>query len=373
MSISILNGNSKVNLVLLVISLIFNTSDAALPVDWIDIPRADYKAILATQESEIEPLNQLIERYHSIDKSSLKCLSQRIESLVAISGCLEQLAAREEFFDQRSTILLLNKTVQGKKKYLEKLLEIPSDEAIASYHLDYSTLLETRFEPLALRNNSTYSLKMKEFWGRFWLESIDPCHRRLANYYQFWLDTKPPDRNYQSFFLWLESQPIPKNVPVVDYYSDAQLEACRIEIVDGYLRKSNTHELVNTDPAKRNLFVVNLSKDLYLEVFKDGVWHTSLSRGKPVLGAGLLQVEQGLVKTIAFESGHYLPSLEQSFQFMQILREQGVRFQERFEIIYFESRNKYKIMISGNDIGQYRDFNKAIHQSQRELVSSNEF
>ncbi|EKE08001.1 MAG: hypothetical protein ACD_17C00399G0001, partial [uncultured bacterium] len=214
MSISILNGNSRVNLVVLVISLIFNTSNAALPVDWIDIPRADYKAILATQESEIETLNQLIERYHFIDKSSLKCLSKRIESLVAISACLEQLAAREQSSDQRSTILLLNKAVQGKRTYLEKLLEIPSDEAITSYHLDYSPFVETRFEPLALRNNSTYSLKMKEFWGTFWLESIDPCHRRLANYYQFWLDTKPPARDYQSFFVWLESQPIPKNVPV---------------------------------------------------------------------------------------------------------------------------------------------------------------
>lgn len=373
MPISILSGNSRMNPVLPAIFLDFNTFDAAWPVNWIDIPRADYKAILATQESEIEPLNQLIEHYHSIEKSSLKSLSKRIESLVAISGCLEQLAVRETSADQRPTILLLNKTVQSKRKYLEKLLEIPSDEAIASYHLDYSPLSETRFEPLPLRNSSTYSLKMKEFWGRFWLESIDPCHRRLANYYQFWLDTKPPATDYQSFFLWLESQPIPKNVPVVDYYSDAELEACHIEIANGYLRKSNTHELVNTDPARRNLFVINLSKDLYLEAFKDGVWHTSLSRGKPVLGAGLLQVEQGLVKTIAFESGHYLPSLEQSFQSMQILCERGVRFQEPFEVIYFENRNKYKILTSGNDIGQYRDFNKAIHQSQRKLVSSNEF
>lgn len=373
MSISILNGNSRMNFVFAVISLIFNTSDAALPVDWIDIPQADCKEILAIQESEIEPLNRLIERYHSIEKSSLECLPKRIELLVAISDYLEQLAMREQFSDQRSTILFFNNTVQGKRKYLEKLLEIPSDEAIAFYHLDYSPLLETRFEPLALRNNSTYSLKMKEFWGRFWLESIDPCHRRLANYYQFWLDTKPPVGDYQSFFLWLESQPIPKNIPVVDYYSDAQLDACRVEIVNGYLRKSNTHELVNTDPAKRNLFIINLSKELYLEAFKDGVWHTSLSRGKPVLGAGLLQIEQGLLKTIAIESGHYLPSLEQGFQSIQILREKGVCFQEPFEIVYFENRNKYKIVISGKDIAQYLDFNKAIHQSQRELVSSNEF
>ena len=362
------------NFFLLLIFLGFNVAYSALTVDWIDIPKTDYKTILATQEPEVESLNQLIMLYHSIDKASLRSLSHRVELLDTISDCLEQLAEKEEFADQRLTIRLLNKTVQCKKQYLEQLLEMPSDEMIASYHLDYSPLSETCYEPLFLRNNITYSLKMKEFWGKFWLESIDPCHRRLANYYQFWLDTKPLMTDYQSFFLWLETQTIPKNIPVVDYYSDEQLEACRIEIMDGYLRKSNTYELVNTDPARRNLFVINLSNNLYLETFKDGVWHTSLSRGKPVLGAGLLQIEQGFVKSIAFESGHYLPSLEQSFQSIQILRKKAAHFKESFEVIYFENRNKYKVLISINDIEKYQNFHKAIHElSKRELVSSNEF
>jgi hypothetical protein len=353
---------------------IFSDSSTLDFADWIDIPKADYKAILATQESEIEPLNQLVVHYHLIDKSSLGGLSKRIEALMAISDCLKRLDMQQKFSDQKPTLHLLNRTVLSKRKYLERLVEIPSDEAISSYHLDGSSQSEIRFEPLPLRNNSTYSLKMKEFWGMFWLESIDPCHRRLANYYQFWMDTKPLVPTYQSFFLWLESQPIPKNVPVIDYYSDAQLEACRIEIADGYLRKSSTHELVNTDSTKRNLFVINLSKELYLEAFKDGVWHTSLSRGKPVFGAGLLQIEQGVLRSISFESGHYLPSLEQSFQSIQILQEKGVLFKVPFEVIYFENRNKYKISISERDIMQYQDFDAAIHElSKRKLLSSNEF
>lgn len=345
-----------------------------LTVDWIDIPNADYKVILSTERAEIEYLNQLSASYHSIDKSSPQTQVSRIELLDAISEYLEGIAAQEKFADQKLTILLLNKAVRYKMEYLKQLLQIPSDEALTSYHLDYSSLSERRFEPIPLRNNCSYSLKMKEFWGGFWLESIDPCHRRLANYYQFWLNTKPVCKDYQSFFLWLESQPIPKNVPVVDYYSDTQLKSCYIELMDGYLKKSDTNELINTDPAKRTLFVIDLSKELYLEVYKEGVWHTSLSRGKPVLGAGLLHIEQGIIQMIAFESGHYLPSIEQGFQSLQILFEKGVRFKEPFEVVYFENRNKYKILLSANYLEQYQDFNEAIHNlSKRELVSSNEF
>jgi hypothetical protein len=345
-----------------------------MDIDWIDIPRADYQEILASQEEEIVFLNQLIAHYHSIDKTILEGQSDRIGLLEAISAYLEQMGAQDKFFEQRPTIQLLNKTVQNKKNYLEQLLKIPSDEEIISYHFDHFPLRDDGYEPLFLRNNITYSLRMKEFWGKFWLESIDPCHRRLANYYQFWLDTHPLSTDYRSFFLWMESQPIPKNVPFVDYYSDEKLDACRIEVEDGYLKNAFTHELVNTDSTKRNLFVIDLAKDLYLEPFKEGVWHTSLSRGKPILGAGLLKVKKGIVKTLAFECGHYLPSLEQSFQSLRVLRERGVRFKKPFEVVYFENRNKYKILISENNLDDYQHFYDAIHElSQRRLVSANEF
>lgn len=340
---------------------------------WIDIPEADYKVILGSEESEIEQLNQLVGDYHSVDRSTLKWLSTRIERLNVIGDYLESLATQEKFISQKSTILLLNKAVQNKKEYLRQLLEIPPDEAITRYHRDDSARTDRRFEPITMRNDSTYSLKMKEFWGKFWLESIDPCHRRLANYYEFWMKTRPICKNYQSFFLWLESQPIPVNVPVVNYYSDAQLESCRITISNGVLT-TPTGEIVNTDPKKRNIFVINLSKELYLETWKEGVWHNSLSRGKPVFGPGILHIEQGIIHRIAFESGHYLPTIEQSFQSFQILREMGVPFKEPFEFIYFENRNKYSILLSANSLDSSQKFYEAIHeQVKRKLISSNEF
>lgn len=343
-------------------------------IDWIDIPCTNYKEILASDEDEMDFLNGLVEQYHLLNKSSITTQQDRIHLLDDICTYLQWLSHQEKFKEIQSTILLLNKAVQNKREYIKQILQIPSDEKIASYHLDTSEQQEMVFEPLLLRNNSSYSLKMKEFWGNFWLESIDPCHRRLANYYQFWLNTNPVVKTYQSFFLWLESQTIPKNVLMVDYYSDEQVKIFNIVLIDGYLKKYDTLELVNTDPLLRNVFVIDLAKELYLKSVKEGVWHTSLSRGKPILGAGLLQIEQGVIKMISFESGHYLPSIKQSFQALQILHAKGARFTDPFEVNYFENRNKYKVLLSVNDIKEYAHFIESLREkNKREMLSSNEF
>lgn len=343
-------------------------------VDWIDIPRGDYKVLLAIEGIEIEYLNQMIEYYHKIDKSSKNCLDSRVALLNDISERLQRIVMKKKLANEKSTILLLDRAVRGKANYLKQLQQISSDEAITLYHNGCEKIVRSFFQVIPLRNNRTYSLKMKEFWGEFWLESIDPCHRRLANYYQFWLDSKPDSKNYQSFFLWLESQLIPKNIPVVDYYSDIELEKCHIEFVEGSLINSVTKRPINTDEAKRNLFVINLDQELYVVTWKEGTWHTSLSRGKPVLGAGLLHIEQGIIKMVAFESGHYLPSLEQGFQSLQILREKNARFYESVEIVYFENRNKYKVLLTVDSMENFPKFYEEIHDiSKRELLSSNEF
>lgn len=342
--------------------------------DWVDIPVGNYHEILGATDIEIEHLNRVVRDYHAIDKSCVESLSARVSGLSLISSYLVQLAEDAKFADKKHTIMLLDKLVKSKRCFLEKLQQMSSDPEIAAYHCDLSGFSDARFTPVFLRNNRSYSLKMKEFWGEFWLESIDPCHRRLANYYQFWLDaTSSVSTDYRSFLLWLETQPIPKYIPYVEYYTDAKRDTCHIVPVDGYLTNAGTREKLHTH-SKRSIFIVDLEKDLYVEASSESCWHTSLSRGKPVLGAGVIQVEHGVVKTIAFESGHYLPSLQQSFQSIQIFREKGFRFSEPLEVIYFENRNKYKVLIPCCCVDDYEVFNAALHDlSKRLQISSNEF
>ncbi len=354
--------------------LIFFKCSIYSDVSFVDIPTTDYREILACHETEIEYLNQLVEHYHSLDKSSSATQILRISSLQSIADYLNALSIQGKFSEIKSTIYLLKNHVQSKSEYIKKLLEIPTDQEIERYHLDFSTHLNREFVSIPMRNDLSYSLKMKENWGAFWLESIDPCHRRLANYYQFWLNTKPVNQSYQSFFLWLEEQPISVATPAVSYYSEEQLNKCLIEFESGYLINNETKELVTTPKNSRNIFILNLEEQLYLETVSTGVWHNSLSLGKPVLCAGLLNVEDGLIHSVAFESGHYLPSQFQGFKFLKFLIEKNIRFKNSFELTYFENRNKYKVALNINCLESFEAFTKSMHDIlKRELISSNEF
>lgn len=374
MQVLILSGYFNMKYYLVLILLIFFESNIYSDVSFVDIPTTDYREILACHETEIEHLNKLVDNYHSLNKSSCESQSLRILSLESIVEYLDVLAMQDKFSVIKSTIYLLKNHIQNKSGYIKKLLEIPTDEQIEQYHLDYSTLSNKDFASIPMRNNLSYSLKMKEHWGAFWLESIDPCHRRLANFYQFWLDTKPLNKSYQSFFFWLEDQPISKTIPAVNYYSEEQLNKCLIEFSNGYLIYSDTKELVTTPQNVRNIFILNLSEQLYIETASTGIMHNSLSLGKPVLCAGLLNVEDGLIQSVAFESGHYFPSKFQGFQFLKFLLEKNIRFKNSFELTYFENRNKYKVALNINCLESYEVFTKNMHDTlNRELISSNEF
>lgn len=319
---------------------------------WVEIPDDDYGIILGVSGPDIAELNALVKQYHALAKGNLQ---GRIQKLQEISDFLPRV---QNVF--ASTMALLSTAIDGKREYLRQVEQIPSDEVIEQYHTDSSEC--GSYKPFVLRNNVTYSLKMKEHWGKFWLESIDPCHRRLANYYQFWLRGNTSPVNYQSFFIWLESQPLPRQIPYVTYLTDSELESYRVE-----------RSQITTDPTKRNLFVIDLSKNLYVVTWKEGIWHTSLSRGKPVLGAGLIHMEQGVICTIAFESGHYLLSIEENYQSIQVLKERGASFRDPLKIIYFENRNKYEVLVPVSSLDTFDHFNESIHSEQRVLISSNEF
>jgi hypothetical protein len=354
--------------------LLFSKLHAETECSWLDLPNVGFEEIFQPPTDESCRLTEMVIKYHLVPKSSKEHLCERIEKLEAICVYLKQLYEVESFQGQKSTLQLLEAHTQKKINYLRALLEIPSDEEVISYHLDFSLLNDPRYIAMPLRNNGSYSLKMKEFWGNFWLESVDPCHRRLADYYRFWQSTSPQVSNYLSFFLWLETEPVPKYVPVVRYFTKDECEKRQVVVRDGCLMKVATGEFLTTSLQSRNLFVIDLQKRLFVETWGDGIWHTSLTAGKPVLGAGLLHAENGVIKRICFESGHYLPSLSQGYQAIKILLEQNASFVDPIEIIYFDKRNKYKARISPEDLQEEKKFMEEIFsESKRELLATSEF
>lgn len=324
-------------------------ASSAFALDWIDLPQADYHRIIGSDDKEIDHLNDLIDAYHTLDKMNLET---RIHHLMAISTYLKRL--------KQDNANLLNKLVQNKLDYLKKIVELPTDEEIEAYHT--SSLCDPSCKPMVLRNELSYSLKMKEFWGEFWVETADPCHRRLGNIYHHWLTTNPESKSYRSFFLWLETQWLDKHIPIVRYFDDRELEAYRMT------------ELRDTSKEVRHLFIIDLKKELFVVPAKEGIWHSSLSRGRPVLGSGLISIEGGQIKKIAFESGHYLPTIEMGYQSLQLLMEKGYPFAEPFDICYFEDRKKYKISISKKCLFEYNAFICALQDPiNRKQISNDEF
>jgi|GEM_PF-3036959 len=58
---------------------------------------------------------------------------------------------------------------------------------------------------------------MRKYWGDFWFETLDPCHRRLTPFLDSWKTLKKFNPEIPHFFLWLENQHIPKYVPHITY------------------------------------------------------------------------------------------------------------------------------------------------------------
>lgn len=306
-------------------------------IDWLDLPDDNYVAILGYETQGTKDLDQLIRSYNQIPKDKIETLSCRIKKLNRIMDLIQNWVPHPK--DKRKHLLWIAEIASNKKNYLNELLKIYEGrlhENQTKYHNDFSMLRDPSKTPVILTNHRYYSLKMREYWGDFWMEALDPCHRRLTPFLDQWrsLNIDTP------FFLWLETQHIPKYVPRVTYLKGDELEKRKVAVYQGLFWQQDAP--LSLDPSKKHLFSIDLNKDLYVAEEKEGISHSSFTCGKPVLGAGILQIVEGKLKSLALESGHYMPSIEIGYQILKIFEEKGVLFPTHLELIFFHDRNKYK-------------------------------
>jgi hypothetical protein len=343
--------------------------------DWIDLPKQGYQEIFLSNDRAVLDFERCMQEYYGIDFLNEKCLKEKIAILQNALILLEE--CKKVSFDL--TLLMIDQ-LKKRINYLENIYTIINQKELFSkkwqdYHLSLSEDFDAGLRPLFLRNNLSYSIKMKEFWGAFWLESIDPCHRRIGGYFAKWLEEKTINQNLPTFFLWLENQNIPKNFPIVKYLDDETLKHYKVMIENGRLFYELNHKIVDFQFInKRILFVIDLNKDFFIAPFEEGLWHSSFSKGKPVLAAGLIKVIHGIVSEIAFDSGHYLPELKYSYQTIQLLMEKQVRFLEEIDIIYYLDRCRYKITIPSFKLHNEEAFFQSINDpAKRQLLSTCNF
>jgi hypothetical protein len=70
---------------------------------------------------------------------------------------------------------------------------------------------------------------------------------------------------------------------------------------------SHSNNLVSTQDNAEYIYIATISGEMFIVKSSDSIKHTSLSQGKPILGAGSIKVNNGLINYISSESGHYRP------------------------------------------------------------------
>ncbi len=341
-------------------------------IDWIDLPEDDYKGVLGYETENVEELNILIAKYSQIPKDQIPTISCRIKKLNKIIDFLKDwIDNRLESIDKKKHLIWISEIANKKRNYLIQLFHIYSNQlhlqaSLTSTQNDISDLYDSTKTCVILNNQRFFSLKLREYWGDFWYESLDPCHRRLTPFLDQWKILLQSNPETPDFFLWLENQHLPKYIPRVKYLVDDALEMKRVIIKDGLFWEKSDSEwaLANFDNCtKRYLFSISLKGDIYISEEESGISHSSFTCGKPVLGAGLVQIKEGILTSLALESGHYLPTVEIGYQILEIFEEKGALFPTDLEIIFFFDRNKYKSVINAKNLPTLEQFKNILNSS----------
>lgn len=119
----------------------------------------------------------------------------------------------------------------------------------------------------------------------------------------------------------------------VKYLNDQERAGFKVVIKDGKVYDA-TGQLFDTRQAStsfaqnkgRAIFVMDATGALYIsnEQTKGKFHHSSFFAGRPVVAAGDIRIENGVVTAISRKSGHYRPTATQLNQAVRQLNTQGV-------------------------------------------------
>ncbi|WP_280449415.1 hypothetical protein [Nocardia brasiliensis] len=146
----------------------------------------------------------------------------------------------------------------------------------------------------------------------------------LSNYKSTGMDPRYAGEEVPGNSIWPGSH--------VKYLTEEERKAYQLTVKDGKIYDA-TGSLFDTSTAQtahsgagRAIFVMDEKGNLYASTNHaiGEFHHSSFLGGKPVSGAGELQVVNGELKLVTDQSGHYKPSREYTDQVLDRLRNQGV-------------------------------------------------
>lgn len=102
---------------------------------------------------------------------------------------------------------------------------------------------------------------------------------------------------------------------------------------------------MKTEEGKEYIFSIDLTERLLLIPATKTIHHVSLSHGKPVLGSGNMTVSQGKITSIQLESGHYLPTLQNGLQILDIFKKMNIFLEPSTPFTYYDSLGKHEVTV----------------------------
>ncbi len=160
----------------------------------------------------------------------------------------------------------------------------------------------------------------------YWFEGFNQGRWRDEKWFAVWKQSK----NNLSFIKWCDLLGV--NSTSVPYYSDEERKSLQIHIVDGQMYDS-ANQLINTGCyGDLTDCVMMLDEQLYCyatSTFKrksDAYhFHSGLVAGKPIIFAGQMSVERGVLTFVTTRSGHYEPSDDDLCKFLKVLNDKGIK------------------------------------------------
>lgn len=322
---------------LIIASLFYNEAFSKHEVSWIDLPEDDLKIILYKYDEVLTPVNNLIKTYHQISKSSFKKINNRVNLLKNIAESFKKIqeTTTDKYIKDVAEVL---STVSIKKaNYLQAIKQLKVRKYDAYKKAIFSEeLILKGYIPLKLHNIRKFDHKTLEVWGEFFLEAIDPCHRRLMTYFDAWRHDNP-SAPIINFFLWLEDKNVPRFIPSILLLDENTLLECEIFIKNNVVCNKEGNPINTIDSKDEYIFIITHDLRILACTAKKLIRHPSLSHYKNILGAGAFAIEKGCIVKLSFESGHYIPQIIHFIQTIKILETKSLILPDDLELIYYEN------------------------------------
>jgi hypothetical protein len=316
----------------LIFSLSLSFSNEVYKLAWRDIPKGPLSTYGITSTDSTDRVEGLISHYHQLSKSALETVNDRLVTLGQIKANLLDLLGKPSDAKSTKALRALSEIASKKIWYLTEIHKLYETNLEDLAFVKAQFVDDESYTPLPLANKLIFGANISAYWGLFWLEALDPCHRMLTSYYVQW----DAEKSSVPFFLWLENMDVPWYSPQMHFFSESELIESTYTVTEGLLYNHKGEKAFLQSDHAEYIYIITLDKKFLITESSPHIRHISLSHGLPVLAAGAVRVVDGKLIYADGESGHYQPTVFHIKQMIDLFRELAVTLDDTLILKYYQ-------------------------------------